>query len=147
LERLEQLVKTMETAWNAGDHHAWASVFAPDAHFVNIFGAYRQGRDKIEDSHRAIFNGIYKDSHNEFTIEQVRELGPGLHTLLVFTRLVHKDGGHDGRMTMIVSESSGAPQILWFHNCFVTIPKHRASQSDAVPANPDRDGAQTPRVS
>jgi uncharacterized protein (TIGR02246 family) len=127
VDRFETLIKTMEDAWNAGDHHAWAAAFSPDAHFVNIYGAYRQGRDNIENSHRAIFNGIYKGSHNEFTIEQAMELAPGIHTLLVFTRLVHKDGGHDGRMTMIVDESNGMPEIVWFHNCFVTVPKHRAA--------------------
>ena len=46
---------------------------APDVDFVNIYGAYRNGRENVESSHKMIFNGIYKDSHNEFTIEKVRE--------------------------------------------------------------------------
>ncbi len=138
LDRFEQLIDTMQTAWNAGDADKWAEVFSSDVEFVNIFGAYRNGRENIRNSHRAIFNGIYKDSHNEFSIEKIRELAPGLHSLLVFSKLVHKDGGHDGRMTMIVDETSGKPQIMWFHNCFVTIPKHRASQADPGSAKQGR---------
>jgi hypothetical protein len=37
-------------------------------------------------------------------------------SLMLFSRLVHKDGGHDARMTMIVDDSSGTPLITWFHN-------------------------------
>ena len=130
MEQIKQLVNKLETAWNAGDHVAWASAFAPDADFINIFGAYKNGQANIEASHKIIFNGIYKDSHNTFTIERVRVLAPHVTSVLIFTKLTHKDGGHDGRMTMIVDDSSGTPLITWFHNCFVMTPKHRADEPD-----------------
>jgi len=125
MEKFEQLLAKMETAWNAGDYETWASVFAPDAEFVNIYGAHRTGRDHIRDSHKRIFGGIYKDSHNVFTLERVRSIAPKVTGLLVFSKLVHKTGGHDARMVMIVDETSGAPLITWFHNCLVAEPRPR----------------------
>lgn len=48
-------------AWNAHDMTAFGALFHPDATFVNRFGAYWRGRDRIVAEHAAIHRTIYRD--------------------------------------------------------------------------------------
>jgi uncharacterized protein (TIGR02246 family) len=126
----------MEADWNAFDSAGWAGAFAPDVDFVNIFGGYHHGRDHVQKSHQNLFTGVYADSHNELTVEKVRPIGPDLYSALVFTRLAHKKGVHDGRMTMLLQDKGDTFEILWFHNTFVTTPAHHASQAESEKGRP-----------
>jgi uncharacterized protein (TIGR02246 family) len=49
-------------AWNAGDATAYARLFTEDADYVTFFGVNIPGRQAIEASHRALFEGPLKGS-------------------------------------------------------------------------------------
>lgn len=48
----EQIPQHFEAAWNAKDVEALASIFAEDAHFVNVVGLWWRDRASIERAHR-----------------------------------------------------------------------------------------------
>src|SRR6184192_531187 len=55
LDRLAQ-------AWNDGDATAYGRLFTEDADYVTFFGLNFPGREAIEESHRALFEGPLKGS-------------------------------------------------------------------------------------
>ncbi|MEO8078298.1 MAG: SgcJ/EcaC family oxidoreductase, partial [Acidobacteriota bacterium] len=75
-ESLDETVRTLEAAWNAGDGAAFAAPFAADADFVTIRAEHFRGRDAIAAGHAAIFRTIYAGSRNQYTVESVRQLAP-----------------------------------------------------------------------
>ncbi len=68
---IRSLIQQLQTAWNAGDAAAWAAVFTEDARFVTLRGDVFSNRQEIEDSHRRIFEGFYKGSHNGISVESL----------------------------------------------------------------------------
>lgn len=80
--------------------------------------------------------GVYAGSHNELTVEQVKQLAPNVVAALVFTKLQHKNGVHDGRMSMIMHEGVKGLEIAWFHNTFVTTPKHHQGEQGGATGTP-----------
>ena len=54
----EKIVKGLERAWNRADGDAYASYFAEDADFVNIFAMHGKGRAAIAVAHDAIFTAF-----------------------------------------------------------------------------------------
>jgi uncharacterized protein (TIGR02246 family) len=88
-----QVVKQLETSWNAGDSAAFAGVFAQDADFVDILGRHHKGRATIEAGHRQIFGTIYRDSRNTYTVKEVRFLQPNIAIAFVHSRLLSRVGG------------------------------------------------------
>jgi uncharacterized protein (TIGR02246 family) len=73
---IRQLVAAQTEAWNRHDAQEWSKDFAPDADFVNIFGAVFQGQAEIEKRHAVIFSGLFKDSRTKVTIRRLVFLGP-----------------------------------------------------------------------
>jgi uncharacterized protein (TIGR02246 family) len=136
-ESINAFIAKMQDIWNAGDEKAWARCFAKDVDFVNLFGGYHHSRDKIEASHNHLFTGVFKGSHNVFTVEKVRFLRPDLAAVLVFTALDFKAGHYDGRMTFLMEEQDGDLQIVWFQNTMVTKPAHHGDHARAETVNPD----------
>jgi uncharacterized protein (TIGR02246 family) len=55
LDRLTQ-------AWNDGDAAAYGRLFTEDADYVTFFGLNTPGRTRIEEVHRALFEGPLKGS-------------------------------------------------------------------------------------
>ena len=55
---LDRLVE----AWNSGDAAAYGRLFTEDADYVTFFGMNFPGRDAIESSHRALFEGPLRGS-------------------------------------------------------------------------------------
>jgi hypothetical protein len=53
-QALHDMVKHLESAWNASDSKAWTSQFADDATFIHIYGGQLDGRAAIEGSHRVL---------------------------------------------------------------------------------------------
>jgi len=49
-------------AWNRHDMDAYEALFAPDSHFVNVFGAWWKGRDENVAHHRHSHKGVHRDS-------------------------------------------------------------------------------------
>ena len=119
-QAIEDIVKQIETAWNAYDSVSTAALFLEDATFIQIFGGQLDGRAAIEAAHRAIFDTIYKGSRATFTVRGIRFLRPDV--ALVFTR-AHVDFFEanepreiDTRPTLTVVKDQSGWRIAAFQN-------------------------------
>ena len=91
-EAVRKVVEGFATAWKRHDMDAFGKLFAPDAEFVNVGGAFWKGRQEIQIrhawSHGAIpgiapsngtysakYYGIFKDSTMKFNAVDIRFLG------------------------------------------------------------------------
>jgi uncharacterized protein (TIGR02246 family) len=117
---VRQIVKSVETGWNAHDGKAFAAPFAPDADYVIVNGMHIKGRDAIEKGHVGIFTTIYKDSRNVGTIKSVRFLRPDVAVVHVEWNLEFKANGETRKghalNTMIMTKDNGKWSIAAFHN-------------------------------
>ena len=59
---VRSVVHGFEDAWNHHDMNALASLFAPDADFVNVIGMRWIGREAIKQAHAATHATIFKNS-------------------------------------------------------------------------------------
>lgn len=75
-EAIQDLVRTLEAAWNRHDARAFAAAFAEDAEFTNVFGMVQRGRAGIEAAHAPIFKTMFKDSRLTVTETRVRLVRP-----------------------------------------------------------------------
>src|ERR1041385_358126 len=82
-----ELVRALEDAWNSSSSQRFASVFAEDADFINIYAKHYNGREAVDAGHRAIFDTVYKDSRNRLSIEGVRFVRPDVVVVFVHATL------------------------------------------------------------
>ncbi|HZU26198.1 MAG TPA: SgcJ/EcaC family oxidoreductase [Bryobacteraceae bacterium] len=119
-QALRELVKQMEDAWNAGDAAGFAAPFTDAATFIHIYGGQIDGRPAIEQAHRFIFGGIYRDSRNQYTVRSVRFLRPDVAMVLVEARLQFRENGEareiQARPTMIAVRNDGRWAVEAFQN-------------------------------
>ena len=59
-QAIHDIVKQLETSWNASNSKGFAALFAEDADFIQIHGLQMEGRPAIEASHRHIFDTAYQ---------------------------------------------------------------------------------------
>ena len=85
---IRQTVMGLQDAWNRHDMKAFANLFAEDADFVNVAGAWWKGRAEIEEKHRAVHATIFRDSTLSIEEVDVRFLTPDIAIAHVFTVLV-----------------------------------------------------------
>ena len=123
-QAIGDVLKQLETAWNASDSNAFAATFLEDATFIQIFGGQLDGRPAIEASHRVIFDTIYKSSHASFTLRSVRALRPGVAIAFSQAHLKFLNGNQpremDTRPTLILVQEDGRWQIAVLQNTRVT---------------------------
>jgi uncharacterized protein (TIGR02246 family) len=94
-EAIRQVAGAFLAAWNSHDMRAFGSLYADDADFVNVFGAYWKGAPKIENEHRALHETVFKSSRLSASQVQVKHLGPDVATMHMFwdlNGLVGPDG-------------------------------------------------------
>ena len=119
-KELRALVAHLENSWNSYDSRSFASVFAEDADFIHILGAHYNGRESIDKGHRAIFDTIYKGSHNKLEVQKIRPLSED--TAVVFTQstLDFFQGEHkvriQSRPTLVAQKRNGVWEIATFQN-------------------------------
>lgn len=117
---LESLVEQLQEAWNRGDSARLASLFAEDTDFIHILGTHGSGREAIENTHRQLFDGIFRGSHIEFHIEKLRFLRPDLAAVLLLSTLSfdrdHRLITAQSRPTFIADKKEGGWHILVFQN-------------------------------
>jgi len=117
---IQDILKQLETAWNAYDSVSFAAAFAEEADFIQIFGGQLDGRPAIEASHRHIFDTIYKGSHASFALRSIRFVRPDV--AIVFSQA--QVNFHEGkeareiktRPTLIVVKQEATWQIVAFQN-------------------------------
>jgi uncharacterized protein (TIGR02246 family) len=121
---IEGIVKGLEEAWNAADAARFASAFAEDADFVNVYGMHVRGRQAILDGHQMIFRTIYAGSTNSITIKSARLLQEGIALVHLEAHLTVPQGAlageHRALPSGVLVRGNGAWKIAAFHNTFVT---------------------------
>src|SRR5215471_16771700 len=92
-QAIDNILKQLETAWNAGDSANFVAPFAEDANFIHIYGGQMDGRAAIEAAHRMIFDTIYKGSRNRLTLRSIRFVRPDVAVVFVAAHLDYFEGG------------------------------------------------------
>jgi uncharacterized protein (TIGR02246 family) len=119
-QAIHDLVRQLETAWNASDSRGFAAPFTEDADFIQIYGLEMEGRPAIDSSHRHIFDTIYKGSHNSLSLRRVRFVRPDVAIAFGQAHLKFHESGETreirSRPTMIVVKDQGRWQIVAFQN-------------------------------
>jgi len=117
---IEELVASLEAAWNAGDGDAFAAPFTVDTDFVNIRAEHFRGRAAVAAGHVAILRTIYAGSTNHYTIETARLLDTDIALVHVQAVLDAPSGPLAGRnhavFSMVLVRVAPEWQIASFHN-------------------------------
>jgi uncharacterized protein (TIGR02246 family) len=99
-------------------------VFAEGADFIHILGGHFNGRTPIERGHRAIFDTIYKDSTNKFTVNKVRFISSDVAIVFLLAELKVAQAGLPpvlhARPTLVAKRTPDGWKIIAFQNTMVT---------------------------
>jgi uncharacterized protein (TIGR02246 family) len=131
--KLQRLVEMLEDAWNAGDSSAFATGFAEDADFVNVYGMHGRGRTAIAAGHHFIFTTIYRESKVEYRVVSMRMLASDVAVVHVSAKLNvpvgPMAGTHEALWSGVATLCGGAWKFAAFHNTFVKDPPNPTSHS------------------
>jgi uncharacterized protein (TIGR02246 family) len=124
LDRLTQ-------AWNDGDAAAYGRLFTGDADYVTFFGMNIPGRDAIESSHRALFEGPLKGSKLTGRLgaaAKVRLVRPDVAVAVVgggssLTGAGTTDEGRESTVSVVLVREEGGWLITAFQNTRVSDPR------------------------
>jgi uncharacterized protein (TIGR02246 family) len=117
---IQKIIGRLQDGWNKGDGKAFAAPFAEDADYVIVNGMRIKGRDVIATGHQNIFDTIYKNSHNEGTIQSIRFIRADVAIVHVEWHLKFGAGGNvrEGKAmnSMVMTKEKGEWGITAFHN-------------------------------
>ena len=115
----EDVLRTLEGAWNTGDAAAFGGAMAEDADFVTIRADHLRGRQAIIASHAHIFTTIYAGSRNRISLESVRRLSEDvavLHARCVLDAPTGPLAGrHEATLSSVVLRGGETWTIMSFH--------------------------------
>jgi uncharacterized protein (TIGR02246 family) len=136
------VIALLEDAWNAGDGDAFATPFAEDADFVNIYGLHGKGRPSIAAAHSQILRTVYAGSTLKVQLRQAQMIRQDVALLHLRSTMLVPSGPLAGEMNAtpsVVLERAGARwQIVAFHNTLVQTPPamhNNGRPADGVEAN------------
>lgn len=119
-EAIQAILQRMEAAWNTYDSASIGELFAEYANFIQIFGGQLDGRTAIEAAHRVIFNTIYRGSHANFRLRNIRFLRPDVAVVFARAHVKFKENNEtreiETRPTLIVVKEQAKWQIVSFQN-------------------------------
>jgi uncharacterized protein (TIGR02246 family) len=102
---------SVEAAWNKHDAAAMDQSFVEDCDFVNVFGEWISGRDKLVKTHTALFAGPFRESYKRFAVEKIRFVREDVAIAHVRGRNTDRDGklleGDEGAIAMLVMVKTG----------------------------------------
>jgi uncharacterized protein (TIGR02246 family) len=75
---IKQVVAGFSNGWNTHDAHSMCVSLADDVEWVNWRGEAVHTRKEVEDTHAALFAGLYKNTHRTDTVKSIRYLTPEL---------------------------------------------------------------------
>ena len=131
------LLAGMLDSWNRGDAAGWSAPFATDADFITINGLHVKSRTGIEDGHRRLFATIYRGSHMQGEVEDVRVLRPDVAVVWAHGQLRYGANGQpqqerEWRWTLVLLRSdSNSWQIAAFQNTEVADPSRVPASAQA----------------
>lgn len=120
-------------AWNHGDATAYAGLFTEDADYVTFFGRNMPGRELIERSHRALFEGPLKGSKVACGTDapKVRFLRPDVAVVVIGGGSSLSGGapepGRDSTITYVLVEEDDGWRVASFQNTRVSDPAASAA--------------------
>ncbi|KDN22939.1 SgcJ/EcaC family oxidoreductase [Amycolatopsis rifamycinica] len=118
-------------AWNSGDAAAYGRLFTEDADYVTYFGRNLPGRETIEGSHRALFEGPLKGSKLTGSLggeAKVRFVRPDVAVVVVgggssLTGSEVADAGRESTVSFVLVREEGEWLITAFQNTRVSDPR------------------------
>lgn len=117
---IRAIVQGMMDAWNEHDAARFATPFAGDADYVIVDGRHIQGRAAIQDGHMTLFKGLYRDSYNEYRVEQIRLLRQDVAVAHVMAHLVFQLEGREqvghARFSLVLLKEADQWQVAAFQN-------------------------------
>ena len=120
--------RRFQEAWNTHDMAAFGRLFHADATFVNRFGTYWRGVDKIVAGHAGIHASIYRDSTLVNDVPDVDTISDEAAILHFWSRLstgaAHPAGPHqvDTLILAVVTRREGEWRIQALENVTLTNP-------------------------
>lgn len=131
-EEVLAVLSRLADAWNSGDAAAYASLFTEDADYVTFFGMRLPGRELIESSHRALFEGPLRgskiggpgDASVRFPREDVAVVVSGGGSALDGGDAVAQ--GRESTLTFVLVRSGTGWLITAFQNTRVSDPRAAA---------------------
>ncbi|WP_432845829.1 SgcJ/EcaC family oxidoreductase [Amycolatopsis sp. CA-161197] len=131
-EEVLTVLSRLADAWNSGDAAAYASLFTEDADYVTFFGMRLPGRELIESSHRALFEGPLRgskiggpgDASVRFPAEDVAVVVSGGGSALDGGDAVAQ--GRESTLTFVLVRSGTGWLITAFQNTRVSDPRAAA---------------------
>ncbi|MEU8633452.1 SgcJ/EcaC family oxidoreductase [Amycolatopsis sp. NPDC048633] len=118
-------------AWNSADAAAYGRLFTEDADYVTFFGLNFPGREAIESSHRALFEGPLKGSKLTGQLgasAKVRFVRPDVAVAVVgggssVTGADTADEGRESTVSFVLVREDGEWLITAFQNTRVSDPR------------------------
>ena len=104
-ESAEGYARAFAQAWLAQDTAALGRLFAPDADFLSLTGAWAEGRTEIERTLRAELKGAFARAKLVTGRAKVRTIAPGaavVHQRFVLSGVLNADGSDAGRIGAIL---------------------------------------------
>ncbi len=104
-ESAEGYARAFAQAWLAQDTAALGRLFAPDADFLSLTGAWAEGRTEIERTLRAELKGAFARAKLVTGRAKVRPIAPGaavVHQRFVLSGVLNADGSDAGRIGAIL---------------------------------------------
>jgi uncharacterized protein (TIGR02246 family) len=123
-----EITRSFQEAWNTHDMQAFGRLFHSDATFVNRFGTYWRGVDKIVAGHASIHASIYRDSTLAIDEPDVDPISDNATILHFWSRLsagtAHPAGPHqiDTLILAVVTQRRGEWRIQALENVTLTNP-------------------------
>ncbi len=127
-EAINDVLRRLTEAWNAGDATAYADLFTEDADYVTFFGMNFPGRATIESSHRALFEGPLRGSKltGAEGSAKIRFIRPDVAIAIVGGGSSLEgdttDPGRESTVTFVLVEDGDGWRIASFHNTRVSDP-------------------------
>lgn len=115
-QAIRDIVAALETAWNSGDSEAWSGHLAENVVHTVWNGRVVEGRDAITAAHSYLFDGVYKDTRQTFTVRWVRFLRPDVAAVQFDGTLTGKEDIPKVRPLAILTRQNGRWLIDIFQN-------------------------------
>ncbi|MGD9561076.1 MAG: SgcJ/EcaC family oxidoreductase [Pyrinomonadaceae bacterium] len=139
---IRQMAQTMQDGWNRKDGKMFASPFAEEHGYVNVWGLYipKASRDGNAKAHQGLFDGPYKEMDVAFSPSKIKFLSPEIAVMHIQGRM-HPKGKSDETkgevvITAVVQKRAGKWEIVAFQNTPVATPPYqRPPVQPAAPKN------------
>lgn len=125
----EDVVAAFQAAWNDHDMAAFGRLFGQDATFVNRFGHYVRGVEKVVALHVPIHETIYRDSTLQNELIDIACVAEGVAVIHFWSRLTagasHPAGPHviDTVIQAVLTRQDAAWRIQALENTTLTNPR------------------------